>query len=44
MQGQIVKIISDLHYVKSDNNIVILLTCSKKIKDKQVYFIGQKVV
>ena len=30
--------------VKSDNNIVILLTCSKKIKDKQVYFIGQKVV
>ena len=32
-----------LFYQSSENNLVILITCSKKIKDKQVYFVGKKL-
>ncbi len=32
-----------LQLKNSDKDLVILLTCSKINKDKQVYFIGQKI-
>ncbi len=32
-----------LSYQSKEDNLVILITCSKKVLDKQVYFVGKKV-